>query len=275
MVARGEEATYGDAHSVHAEPQGLEAGYAVLLPLQGQRRDQPGRPHEDGAGGPSALAFAFASCQQYEHGYYTAYKHMAQEDLDLVIHLGDYIYEYDSTCTGRPAATSARNSNHEIVNLADYRERHAQYKTDPDLQAAHAAFPWLVTFDDHEIDNNWADDIPEEGLPLDVFARRRRAAFQAYWEHMPLRKAHEARRQRRSSQPGVAREYTATATANVTSSAGNAALIVQDPSPLYTNHLVNGSSALAQPLQAKAANGTYGSLPTGVKFWGGRRASRC
>ena len=66
------------------------------------------------------------------------------------------------------------NSNHEIVNLADYRERHAQYKTDPDLQAAHAAFPWLVTFDDHEVDNNWADEIPEEGMPHDVFMRRRR-----------------------------------------------------------------------------------------------------
>ncbi len=65
------------------------------------------------------------------------------------------------------------NSNHEIVNLADYRERHAQYKTDPDLQAAHAAFPWLVTFDDHEVDNNWADEIPEEGMPHDFFMRRR------------------------------------------------------------------------------------------------------
>ena len=112
-----------------------------------------------------ALAFAFASCQQYEHGYFTAYKHMAQEDLDLVIHLGDYIYEYDSNSYTASGGNVRANSNHEIVNLADYRERHAQYKTDPDLQAAHAAFPWLVTFDDHEIDNNWAGDIPEEGMP--------------------------------------------------------------------------------------------------------------
>ena len=92
------------------------------------------------------------------------------------------------TRTRRRAATCAANSNHEIVNLADYRERHAQYKTDPDLQAAHAAFPWLVTFDDHEIDNNWAGEVPEEGMPHDVFMRRRKAAFRAYWEHMPLRR---------------------------------------------------------------------------------------
>ena len=174
---------------------------------------------------------------------------------------------------GRPHAEPRGDCSHEIRQyLADYRERHAQYKTDPDLQAAHAAFPWLVTFDDHEIDNNWADDIPEDGLPLDVFAAA--AAPPSSPTGSTCRCARpRSPTARRSSQPGVAREYTATATANVTSSAGNAALIVQDPSPLYTNHLVNGSSALAQPLQAKAANGTYGSLPTGVKFWGAPTAS--
>ena len=114
---------------------------------------------------------------------------MAQDDLDLVIHLGDYIYEYDTNSYTATGGNARANSNHEIVNLADYRERHAQYKTDPDLQAAHGAFPWLVTFDDHEIDNNWASDTPEDGLPQDVYFRRRAAAFQAYWEHMPLRKA--------------------------------------------------------------------------------------
>ena len=121
---------------------------------------------------------------------------MAQEDLDLVIHVGDYIYEYDSNSYTATGGNVRANSNHEIVNLQDYRERHAQYKTDPDLQAAHANFAWLVTFDDHEVDNNWATDIPEEGMPLDIFARRRRAAFKAYWEHMPLRKAARPTRQR-------------------------------------------------------------------------------
>ena len=191
VVARGEEqATYGDAHSVHAEPQGLEAGYEYFYRFKANGEISPtGRTKTAPSGPTSALAFAFASCQQYEHGYYTAYKHMSQEDLDLVIHLGDYIYEYDSNSYTATGGNVRANSNHEIVNLQDYRERHAQYKTDPDLQAAHGNFAWLVTFDDHEIDNNWAGDIPEEGMPLDIFARRRRAAFKAYWEHMPLRKA--------------------------------------------------------------------------------------
>ncbi len=191
VVASGEElATYGDAHSVHAEPQGLQAGFEYFYRFKANGEISPvGRTKTAPAGVLSALTFAFASCQQYEHGYFTAYKHMAQEDLDLVIHLGDYIYEYDTNSYTSTGGNVRANSNHEIVNLQDYRERHAQYKTDPDLQAAHAAFPWLVTFDDHEVDNNWAANIPEEGMPMDFFARRRRAAFKAYWEHMPLRKA--------------------------------------------------------------------------------------
>jgi alkaline phosphatase D len=191
IVARGEElATYGDAHSVHAEPQGLQAGFEYFYRFRANGEISPvGRTKTAPAGALSSLKYAFASCQQYEHGYFTAYKHMAQDDLDLVIHLGDYIYEYDINSYTSTGGNVRANSNHEIVNLDDYRERHAQYKTDPDLQAAHAAFPWLVTFDDHEVDNNWAGNIPEEGMPLDFFARRRIAGFKAYWEHMPLRKA--------------------------------------------------------------------------------------
>ena len=191
VVARGEEtAMPGEAHSVHAEPRGLQPGYEYFYRFRANGEISPvGRTKTAPAGAAAALTFAFASCQQYEHGYYTAYKHMAAEDLDLVIHVGDYIYEYDTNSYTSTGGNVRGNSNHEIVNLADYRERHAQYKTDPDLQAAHAAFPWLVTFDDHEVDNNWADEIPEEGMPHDAFMRRRRAAFRAYWEHMPLRKA--------------------------------------------------------------------------------------
>jgi len=191
VVARGEEtAVAADAHSVHAEPQGLLGGREYFYRFKANGEISPvGRTKTAPAGAVSALAFAFASCQQYEHGYYTAYQHMAAEDLDLVVHVGDYIYEYDTSSYTSTGGNVRGNSNHEIVNLADYRERHAQYKTDPDLQAAHAAFPWLVTFDDHEVDNNWADEIPEEGMPHDWFMRRRKAAFRAYWEHMPLRKA--------------------------------------------------------------------------------------
>src|ERR1044072_7786149 len=113
---------------------------------------------------------------------------MSQEDLDLVIHVGDYIYEYDSNSYTASGGNVRANSNHEIVNLQDYRERHAQSKTDPGLHPAPQNCAWLVPFADHEVDNNWAGNIPEEGMPLDFFARRRRAAFKAYWEHMPLRK---------------------------------------------------------------------------------------
>ncbi len=114
---------------------------------------------------------------------------MAAEDkLDLVIHVGDYIYEYGTNLYTSTGGNPRGHSNREITTLADYRERHAQYRTDPDLQAAHAAAPWLVTFDDHEIDNNWAGEVPEEGMPHDAFLQRHRAAFRAYWEHMPLRR---------------------------------------------------------------------------------------
>ncbi len=193
---------------MHAEPRGLQPGREYFYRFRANGEISPvGRTKTAPAGATSALAFAFASCQQYEHGYFTAYKHMAQDDLDLVIHLGDYIYEYDTNSYTATGGNARANSNHEIVNLADYRERHAQYKTDPDLQAAHAAFPWLVTFDDHEIDNNWASDTPEDGLPQDVYFRRREAAFQAYWEHMPLRKAAEA------ATPTASRSTSATRTA--------------------------------------------------------------
>lgn len=126
--------------------------------------------------------FAFVSCQHYEQGYYTAYKYIAAEDLDLVVHLGDYIYE------GNPVANRPRRHvGPEPYTLEEYRNRHALYKTDPNLQAAHAAFPWILTWDDHEVDNNYANDISENNDPRDAFLIRRAAAYQAYYEHMPLR----------------------------------------------------------------------------------------
>jgi alkaline phosphatase D len=98
------------------------------------------------------LRFAFVSCQNFPAGYFNAYADVAAQELELVVHLGDYIYEGDSSQI-RPHAPAA-----EIFTLSDYRIRHAQYKTDLDLQAAHAAHPWLVTWDDHEVDNNYADE---------------------------------------------------------------------------------------------------------------------
>jgi alkaline phosphatase D len=128
--------------------------------------------------------FAYASCQNWENGFYAAYRDMAQQNLDLVVHLGDYIYEG----TAREDRIRSHNGP-EPVTLEEYRNRHALYKTDPNLQAVHAAFPWAVTWDDHELDNNWADEIPQdpEEQPIDEYLKRRAAAFQAYYEHMPLR----------------------------------------------------------------------------------------
>ena len=134
------------------------------------------------------LKFAFVSCQHCESGFYTAYEHLAQEDLDFVVHLGDYIYE-----DGASAGGVRQHIGDEIVTLADYRARHAQYRSDPHLQAAHARFPFIVTWDDHEVENNYAGAISEDNdtpgeapVPSEEFLRRRADAYQAYFEHMPL-----------------------------------------------------------------------------------------
>jgi alkaline phosphatase D len=123
------------------------------------------------------------SCQNYPAGYFTPYADIATQDLDLVVHLGDYIYE-------GPASDLRRHAPlREIISLDDYRVRHAQYKTDLDLQAAHAALPWMLTWDDHEVANNYASFESDPDSPLPDFTARRAAAYQAYWEHMPLRRA--------------------------------------------------------------------------------------
>jgi len=176
------------AHSVHVEVPGLRPDRwyhyrfhaADATSPVGRARTAP-RP----ADVVDRLRFAFASCQHWESGLYTAYEHMAQEDLDLVLHLGDYIYEGATKTNGVRQHNSA-----EIESLAEYRARHALYKTDAHLQAAHARCPWLVVWDDHEFDNNCAGDISEEAhVSKEDFLRRRAAAYQAYYEHMPLRAA--------------------------------------------------------------------------------------
>jgi alkaline phosphatase D len=176
------------AHSVHVEVEGLAPDRWYFYQFQAAGETSPvGRartaPLADTM--PQSLRFTFASCQHYETGLYTAYEHMAQDDLDLVIHLGDYIYE--------GGATKGKVRGHvgeELDSLTDYRNRHAQYKTDAALQLAHARFPWLVTWDDHELDNNCAGAISEQKhVTPEEFLKRRARAYQAYYEHMPLRRA--------------------------------------------------------------------------------------
>jgi len=129
---------------------------------------------------------SFVSCSQYEHGYFTAYRRLAEDEPELILHLGDYQYEYAPDTYNIPGGNPRDHEGPETVTLANYRQRHAQYKSDPDLQAAHAVAPWAVVFDDHEIENNWADEVPEQPDPN--FLARRAAAFQAYYENMPLRR---------------------------------------------------------------------------------------
>ncbi len=193
IVQRGTEHSKPElAHSVHAEVDGLQPDTVYFYRFKtGNEHSQVGKTKTLPSNGAhvSSLTFAFASCQQYEHGYYTAYKHMAKEELDLVFHLGDYIYEYGPNEYVAGTGNIRSHNGPEIKTLEDYRNRHAQYRSDENLQAAHAAFPWVVTWDDHEVENNYADTIPEKGQSVEEFVKRRIAAYQAYYEHMPLRRS--------------------------------------------------------------------------------------
>lgn len=184
IVRRGTEVAAPEwAHSVHAEVTGLEPGRWYFYRFHAGGATSPvGRTRTAPPPGPvERMRFAFAACQQYEQGWYSAYRHMAREDLDLVVHLGDYIYE---SSWGRVHVR--KHGTEEPHTLAEYRDRYALYKSDPDLQAAHAAFPWLVTWDDHEVENDYANDRSEHLDEPQFFLERRAAAYRAYYEHMPL-----------------------------------------------------------------------------------------
>jgi len=185
IVASGTvEATPEWAHSVHVEVRGLEpARWYWYRFAAGDAESPVGRTRTAPAAGAAAapLRFAFASCQQYEQGYYGAWRHVAADAPDLVAFLGDYIYE---SSWGRDHVRA--HGAGEPYTLADYRVRYGLYKSDADLQAGHAACPWIVTWDDHEVDNDYANDRPEDGMPRAAFLARRAAAYRAYYEHMPL-----------------------------------------------------------------------------------------
>jgi alkaline phosphatase D len=178
------------AHAVHVELTGLRPGREYWYRFRSRgyvsRTGRALTAPEPGSM-PAALSMAFASCSQFEHGWFTNYRHIAAEHPDLVLHLGDYQYEYKAGVYVAPGGNVRDHRGPETTTLETYRQRHAQYKNDPDLQEAHAAAPWLVVWDDHEVDNNWADETPEH--PEDGFLARRAAAFRAYYENMPLRRS--------------------------------------------------------------------------------------
>jgi alkaline phosphatase D len=174
-------------HSAHVEVQGLEPGRWYWYRFMVRNEVSPvGRTRTAPAANASLDRFRLAvgSCQHYEQGYFSAYRHMAEDDVELVVFVGDYIYE-----SSWGDNLVRRHAGPEPQTLVEYRNRYAQYRTDPDLQRMHALVPWLVTWDDHEVDNDYANDQSEHLDPQ--FLLRRAAAYQAYYEHMPLR--HSAR----------------------------------------------------------------------------------
>lgn len=174
-------------HSVHVEVDGLEPHHWYFYRFHAGNETSPiGRtrtaPAVDAM--PDRMRFAFTSCQHFESGYFNGYPHMQKEDLDLVVHLGDYIYEYGGV-DKRPR----KHIGGEVESLDDYRTRYSQYRLDMTLQETHRLFPWLVTWDDHEFDNNYANLVSEQdGISPEAFLARRMNAYQTYYEFMPLRR---------------------------------------------------------------------------------------
>lgn len=171
------------AHTVHVDVDGLDPDGEWWVRFTADGFDSPvGRGRTLPVSGTTPLRFGFASCQRYSDGYYTALRGLAGEDCDLWLHLGDYIYENDNE-------GPVRTEPGECFTLADYRNRYALYKSDADLQAAHQSAPVVPVWDDHEVDNNYADEVGQAGqTPAQILARRA-AGYRAWFEHQPVRLA--------------------------------------------------------------------------------------
>jgi alkaline phosphatase D len=182
-------------HSVHVEVAGLEPARDYFYQFTvGAERSRIGRARTLPAAGAavSRVRFAVAGCQRYEDGLFTAFRRLAADRYDFVIHYGDYIYERRVTRPGDVTRAVVRvmpGDPDECYTLEDYRHRYSLYQLDPDLQAAHASAPFIMSFDDHEVVNNWAGDTTEDHAHSDIFLLRRAAAFHAWYEHLPLRRA--------------------------------------------------------------------------------------
>ncbi len=174
-------------HSVHVDAAGLDADTWYWYRFRiGDFTSAVGRTRTTPASGQlpagGSARVGFASCQNWQAGYYSAYPHVVAEDLDLMLFLGDYIYE-----GGANESAIRQHNSPEIITLDDYRNRYALYKGDAALQAAHASCPWVATWDDHEVENDYAGDTSENGDPVDAFRERRAAGYQAFYEHNAIR----------------------------------------------------------------------------------------
>jgi alkaline phosphatase D len=203
IVQKGQAQAVPDfAHSVHVEVGGLSSAREYFYRFTvGKERSGIGRAKTlpPAGGDVQELRFGVAGCQRWEHGYYTAFRHLADERFDFVFHYGDYIYALGPIKEVKPNLTLVRRMPEGFAparTLADYRNRYGLYKSDADLQAAHASTPFIPSFDDHEITESWNGQFSEGSIqpqPSEAFVKRRAAAFQAWYEHMPVRKAQQPR----------------------------------------------------------------------------------
>ncbi|WP_059010690.1 alkaline phosphatase D family protein [Streptomyces specialis] len=195
VVRRGSaRATPELAHAVHPRVRGLRPGRPYFYRFAaGDHISPAGRVRTTAARGttPGAFTFATASCQAWYQGWFGAYRHLVADDPEMVFFLGDYIYEYAITADRlwRRGADPGAGHDRETVTLEEYRVRYSLFKSDPDLQAAHAATAFVVTPDDHEVQNNYGADTSRYGTPPEDFALRRAVAYRALYENTPLPEA--------------------------------------------------------------------------------------
>jgi alkaline phosphatase D len=187
------ETTEARDYTVKADVTGLRPGAPYFYGFRAGDGESPvGKTRTLSQGDLDEVKFAVVSCASFPHGFFNAYEAMAErDDIDAVIHLGDYIYEYGLAGYGGDVATQLGripSPEVECIRLGDYRARHAQYKTQAELQAAHAIAPWIVVWDDHETANNsFATGAENHNEGEGQWPNRKQAALQAYYEWMPIR----------------------------------------------------------------------------------------
>lgn len=183
-VRRGTTAALAElAYSLHIVIEGLQPGRDYWYRFHCSGSVSPTGRSRTIPATPSRLRAALVSCQHWEHGYFSAYADIIEQDPDVVLHVGDYIYE--KSFGEGPMAR--RFPSAEPRTLQEYRARYALYRSDPHLRDAHAAVPFVATWDDHEVQNDYAGSESALGESPDAFHARRAAAYRAYFEHMPLR----------------------------------------------------------------------------------------
>lgn len=191
-------------HAVHVEVGGLlpDRPYFYRFTAGGERSLRgTARTLPMAGAAVDRVRFGICGCQHFEDGFFGAYRHLAREELNFVYHYGDFIYEYGLDYTfpgGLPAAPVRRSGIRGLMDITDFRFAYAQQLSDVDLQAARSRHPFLASYDDHEIRNNWVADNddwsrdpndPREPVSAELFRLRKQAAMQAWYEHMPVRRA--------------------------------------------------------------------------------------